>query len=304
MQLSFSLDEEQIPLTPIVIVDICPNWCGLGNQMFRYAAALGLAASNAHNHTICIFGLQDHYGVPVHPMSRFDQHVTVVAPWSGMVLNACPDWVGSFHWIPFGYLLHKFAPEWMDVFEPPHSTYVPFPHIKPSGSLLVKGCMQSFKYFDSIFLRQRPFFHLKQQEAASLWMHHQRIDTVVHVRRGDKVFDGSPIVPLDYYQQAMQRLPPTAHILVCTDDEAWVRAQPLFDNVTLYSRDPGFDMALMVAATEAIIIGVGTYAWWGAYLSQAKRVFYYPRMYQGALLSGYVEADYIPPHWIPINVSA
>jgi hypothetical protein len=212
--------------------------------------------------------------------------------------------VGSFHITPFRYALDTFAPEFMDIFSPPHSTYVPFPHIPSSKSLLVTGCMQSFKYFNSIFSSQQPPFRLKQQQAATLWMHHHRIDTVVHVRRGDKVFDGSPVVPITYYEQAMRRLPHTARILVCTDDAAWVRAQTLFENATVYSRDPGFDMALMVAATEAIIIGVGTYAWWGAYLSQAKRVYYYPTMYQGYLLSGYVEADYIPPKWIPISAVA
>jgi hypothetical protein len=289
---------EKIPPTPIVIVDICPDSCGLGNQMFRYAAALGLAASgSARNHTICIFGLQDHSGSPVHAMSRFDQHVTVISPWSHLVQSVCPDWVGSFHLKPFRYALDTFAPEFMDIFSPPHSTYVPFPVIPRSKSLLVMGCMQSFKYFDSI---QHPPFRLKQQQAAAHWMRSHRMDTVVHVRRGDKVYDGSPVVPIEYYERAMRRLPHAARVLVCTDDAAWVRAHALFENATVYSRDPGFDMALMVAATEAIIIGVGTYAWWGAYLSQAKRVYYYPTMYQGDLLSGYVEADYIPPAWIPV----
>jgi hypothetical protein len=298
-------EEAKIPQTPIVIVDICPDSCGLGNQMFRYAAALGLAASTARNHTVCMFGLQDHAGSPVHAMSRFDQHVTVLSPWSHLVQDTCPAWVGSFHLTPFRYALDTFAPEYMDTFSPPHSTYVPFPDIPRSKSLLVTGCMQSYKYFDSLFTsRRHPPFRLKQQQAAALWMHRRRIDTVVHVRRGDKLYDGSPVVPVAYYAQAMRRLPRAARVLVCTDDPAWVRAQPLFDNATVHSRDPGFDMALMVAATEAVIIGVGTYAWWGAFLSRAKRVYYYPQMYQGDLLSGYVEADYIPPGWLPVSASS
>ena len=303
MYVSFFQDEK-IPQTPIVIVDICPDSCGLGNQMFRYAAALSLASSgNAMNHTVCIFGLQDHSGYPAHAMSRFDQHVTVRSPWSHLVLNTCPEWVGSFHITPFRYALDTFAPEFIDTFSPPHSTYVPFPAIPLSKSLLVTGCMQSFKYFDSIFSSsgQPPPFYLKQQQAANLWIHHYRIDTVVHVRRGDKLNDGSPRVPIAFYEQAMRRLTHSARVLVCTDDAAWVRAQTLFENATIYSRDPGFDMALMAAATEAVIIGVGTYAWWGAYLSRAKRVYYYPKMYQGELLGGYVEADYIPPHWLPVS---
>jgi len=297
--LSF-FQKKRIPQTPIIIVTLCTDWCGIGNQMFRYAAALGLAAHHAQNHTVCIWGLELYSIFPSHPMSRFDQHIDVLAPWSHLVLNKCPDWVAGFHLTAFGQSLHTFAPEYMDVFDPPHSTYIPFPQIKQSKSLIVNGCMQSFKYFDSIFLRQRPFFHLKQQSAANLWMHHHQIDTVIHVRRGDKLHDDSPIVPMEYYEKAMRRLPSTAKILVCTDDPTWVRSQAIFENTTLYGRDPGFDMALIAAATENIIIGIGTYAWWGAYLSQAKQVYYYPTQYQGVLFGGYVEADYIPPGWIPI----
>jgi hypothetical protein len=84
--------------------------------------------------------------------------------------------------IPLRNALDTFAPEFMDTFSPSHSTYVPFPDIPRSKSLLVTGCMQSFKYLDSLSSRQQPPFRLKQQQAAALWMHHRRIDTVVHVR--------------------------------------------------------------------------------------------------------------------------
>lgn len=297
----FIFQEGQIPQTPIIIVNLCTDLCGLGNQLFRYAAALGLAAKHAQNHTICIFGLQYPSIFPSHARSRLNQHIDIIAPWSNLVLNKCPDWVGSFHLTKLQYVLNTFSSKYMDVFEPPHSTYVPFPLIKPSKSLLVNGCMQSFKYFDSIFLSQKPFFRLKQQNAANLWIHHHQIDTVIHVRRGDKIYDHSPIVPVEYYEKAMQRLPKTAKILVCTDDATWVRSQSIFENTTLYSKDPGFDMALIAAATETVIIGIGTFAWWGAFLSQAKQVYYYPIQYQGNLVNGYVEADYIPSQWIPIS---
>ena len=71
--------------------------------------------------------------------------------------------------------------------------------------------------------------------------------------------------------------------------------------------DPGFDMALMAAATEAVVIGIGTFGWWGAYLSKAKRKYFYPTMYIGKLAAGYNESDYIPygvegqGDWIPVH---
>ena len=62
-------------------------------------------------------------------------------------------------------------------------------------------------------------------------------------------------------------------------------------------------MALLAAATDAVIIGTGTFGWWGAYLSAAKQKYFYRIQYQGRLASGYNEADYIPfaqGQWIPL----
>ena len=53
-------------------------------------------------------------------------------------------------------------------------------------------------------------------------------------------------------------------------------------------------MELLAAATETGVIGVGMFAWWGAYLSTAKKKYFYKRQYQGRLAEGYDENDYIP----------
>ncbi len=116
-----------------------------------------------------------------------------------------------------------------------------------------------------------------------------------HFRKaGDKLWDASSIAPASYYENALRTLG-DSRVAVCTDDPQWVRAQRAFENATLsVGHDPGFDMALLAAATEAVVIGTGTFGWWGAYLSTAKRKFFYAIVYDGDDLLGYKEADYIP----------
>jgi len=278
----------------LLIVDLCTTVCGLGNQMFRYAAGLGLALQNP-NYTACVFGLEE-VGHLAHRHSAF---VLDVFP-SWRRLEPCPLSISSPR-LPFLNRAVDFWPDRMDQFEPPHSTFREF-RFDGKRPVLVNGCMQSFKYFQNL---PHPFFRLKQQHAARAWLADRGITSVVHVRRGDKLYDGSPPVPLAYYEKAMLGI--TSRVAVCTDDPSWVQRQALFRNAEIsMHEDPGFDMALLAAATEAVIIGIGTFGWWGAYLSKAKRKYFYPTMYIGKLAAGYNESDYIPfgvpgqGEWIPV----
>ena len=72
----------------------------------------------------------------------------------------------------------------------------------------------------------------------------------------------------------------------------------MFQNATIsVGHGPGFDMALLAAATDTVVVGVGTFAWWGAYLSGARRKIIYG--IQGPLVDpGYRQADFIPGDWI------
>ena len=290
----FWYPQPEIPPS-FIVVDICSRWCGLGNQMFRYAAGLGLAELYP-NRTVCIFGL-DALQWLAHPHSAFVLHVT-----PHKQLPLCPPGIA---WLPFPWLEYVVNPkgEHMDVFAPPHSTYEPFPYADSGRPVLVNGCMQSFKFFQHL---KAPFLELNVQEAAKQWLAQRHLSVVVHVRRGDKVTDGSPVVPVEYYERALA-LVGTLRVAVCTDDPWWVHSQPVFAHALLSeSLDPGFDMALLASATEAVVIGVGTFGWWGAYLSSARRKLFYPTMYTGALATDYVERDYIPygvpgqGEWIPV----
>ena len=295
VQLYWRSSDIEDQVQPLLIIDICTTFCGLGNQMFRYAAGLGLALQHP-NYTACVFGLEDTGHMP-HRHSAFVFEVEPVA----MRLEQCPSSISSPR-LPFFHREIDFRPAHMHMFDQPHSTFKDF-HFDGKKSVVVTGCMQSFKYFQNL---PRPFFRLRQQHAARQWLTKEGISSVVHVRRGDKLWDGSPVVPLEYYKKAISMLG-TTRVAVCTDDPSWVQRQALFRNAEIsMHEDPGFDMALLAAATEAVIIGIGTFGWWGAYLSKAKRKYFYPTMYIGKLAAGYNESDYIPfgvpgqGEWIPV----
>ena len=178
----------------------------------------------------------------------------------------------------------------MKQFSAPHSIFEPF-HFDGRRSIVVTGCMQSFKYFQHL---QRPFFRLSRRHAAKLWLHQHGVTSTVHVRRGDKIWSESLTVPVQFYEKAMSMLN-TSRIAVCMDISSWVRRQHVFRNAVIsIHNEPWFDIALLAEATDTVIIAAGTSGWWGAYLSKAKHNYFYPTMYVGSLAIDYREADYIP----------
>ena len=278
-------DNDDDSKTPLLVINLCKNWCGMGNQMFRYAAGLGLRYRHPN---VCVLGFGEREWHPTHTASAMAMHVDILIE----PLNACPASMSYFSWFRFEFKLKEHLDTF--IFRPPHSMYHPLPlHIKRSVTL-VDGCMQSFKYFMDL---PHPFFRLKEQDHARAWLRAQGVaSVVVHVRRQDKLRDGSSVAPIEFYETALTRVGNPTRFAVCTDDPLWVQEQRVFRNATIskHRNNPGFDMALLAAATDAVIIGIGTFGWWGAYLSSAKQKVFYSIQYQGRLASAYREADYIP----------
>ena len=262
---------------PLIVVHINMHGSGLGNHMFKYAAGLGIARTYP---SVCVLGLDEPFYL-AHPDSAFPLHVETV----NMSLRPCTWYEGTIS------LLSS------EKFEPPYATYEPLRATMPT---IVTGCMQSFKYFSDL---PSPFFKLQQQDSARQWLSRRGLTSVVHVRRGDKL--DYIVAPLDYYKEAMRRIG-TSRVAVVTDDPDWVMRQEVFQNASISRfHDPGFDMALLAAASDSVVIGVGTFAWWGAYLSFARRKFFYALQSYGDWDTAYNEMDYIPygvnGEWIKIE---
>lgn len=263
----------------------------MGNQMFIYAAGLGIAQKYPRNF-MCIHDMHETVNT-YHPGSLLVQHVDILAKplpscSSETVQGIAYDW-----WWLTGYGWTKLI-GLTTVFHPPPRRYTPFVFDarKPA---IIDACLESYKYFQHV---PQPIYRLKQAGQARAWLSARNLTSVVHVRRGDKFQNGELVAPLQFYERAL-RLLGTGRVAVCTDDPGWVMQQRVFENSSVsIHHDPGFDMALLTAATDTVIIGVGTFGWWGAYLSKAKTKLIYPKQVWPIYASHYSERDFIP-HNVP-----
>lgn len=276
----------------VLILDMCKGGCGMGNQMFIYASGLGIALDNPQT-PMCISGFESTENT-VHPRSIMGFYVdiavnaSVIKPFEACTWQTSGD-AGYLWWRSLGYGIPRFL-GMIDVFQPPHTVYEPFV-LKGDKTTVIDGNLESYKYFQNV---PHPIFKLRQYEAARRWMQRRGLTSAVHVRRGDKLLEGFPVAPVSFYEGAFRRLGHN-RVAICTDDASWVLGQRIFQNASVsINHSPGFDMALLAAATDSVVIGIGTFGWWGAYLSKAKRKIFYPIQFQGGWADGYKEADFIP----------
>ena len=116
---------------------------------------------------------------------------------------------------------------------------------------------------------------------------------------------------LHYYYQAIETLcllfpHQTQRFVVATDDKAWVHGQLMFRGMHVVSNavNPSFDMAV-IAACQHKIISVGTFGWWGAFMSdmgtnETSAVIYHLPQVEEIWKDGFHNEDYFPQHWTPL----
>jgi galactoside 2-L-fucosyltransferase 1/2 len=172
----------------------------------------------------------------------------------------------------------------------------------------IDSCLQSYKYFD----RKIPIpFRLLATQRARLWIHERNITAAIHVRRGDKVGDGLNVVPPEsYFKLAIKKLADlfpskSRNFVVVTDDPKWVQGQTVFREMHILSSDrPDFDMAV-ISASRHKILSIGTFGWWGAYLSDKGHnktsAVVYPTLQMMNSSEQFVDTDYFPQHWTGID---
>ena len=170
-------------------------------------------------------------------------------------------------------------------------------------------------------------FHDKIKAAAAAAMHNvslaYRVQTNmtsevkltyigVHVRRGDMLHErelideGFIAAPLLYLQMAMQYYRArhkNTLFLVCSDDIKWCRKNLVADDVKFMAgTSPSTDLAIL-AGCDSVIMTVGTFGWWGAYLSGGHAIYYPHQARNGSNLARRTRiADFALPHWTAIHV--
>ena len=121
----------------------------------------------------------------------------------------------------------------------------------------------------------------------------------LHIRRGDYLWLSSyhPIPPLEYYEYALSKLP-NVPVLIFSDDIDWCMGQNLFDKDRFFvsnSNSEKHDMCLMSMCSHHIIAN-SSFSWWGAWLSESKKVFA-PKVWFGSSLNHFNTRDLYLNSW-------
>lgn len=262
----------------------------LGNQMFQYAALLGIADKTGFDIGIPLNNLN------TKPDGCLDKFTRKWIPYK-------LDLVDGFN-IPFvdssehTFLNHKeevghhFDPNFFSI---------------PDGTN-IKGYFQTEKYFEHIkdTVKDVFTFHPYIQSLANTLLSKIPGPKVsLHFRRGDYLGDQHlfPILGLDYYQEAINTFTDQNYsFVIFSDDINWCK-KALGQNERLFyieGNSQYVDLCAMSMCNHNIIAN-STFSWWGAWLNSnpTKRIIA-PNTWFGPGLAHLNDQDVIPSNWIKI----
>ena len=178
-------------------------------------------------------------------------------------------------------------------------------------SIQLIGYFQSFKYFQEVDIRPQLRFSDSISKAVSLIFAHRipqaRHYVGIHVRRGDALRAGDRrFPPAEYFVQAMAHyramLSNDITFVVASDDRDWCRKQSFFRDAHILddSYSDVLDLALL-ANSNHTIMSTGTFGWWAAWLANGQTIYYADEFDEQHTNNKIVHDDYYPHHWTPLR---
>ena len=252
----------------------------LGNQMFQYATLKSIAMKHGYDFTIPDSEFND----PYHDHQLFEGFELTSLPKENIRINNVRQRVeeGVFH---FNHELYEKCPDNVDLFG--------YFQTEKYFSDVREDILKDFTFKESILSEAKEFIKtLDSDEVISL-----------HIRRGDYV--NQPwhgCCPLSYYEEAISMLNDDLPIIIFTDDPKWAFEQSLFESDRFFVSDNNtnlFDMCLMSLCNYHIIAN-SSFSWWGAWLSDSKKVIAPKRWFGPPLSEQNNTKDLVPDRWIKI----
>ncbi len=247
----------------------------LGNQMFQYAALIGLAKK--YNRKFCIPHEKAFGGAYYTELRSSIYEAFPIEPIKGLSRFPTVD-EGQFHFNE--KLFNNF----------------------PKQNINLHGFFQSEKWFKHAEAEVREAFTFKPEylEVAEEMRKQLSGEIIaIHVRRTDYLTNPNhEALGLDYYEKALAELPEEARAIVFTDDPEWAKEQEIFPDERFFVSETDCaytDMALM-SMCDYHIISNSTFSWWGAWLSDSKQVIA-PKDWFGAPLGGNDLSDLYCEGW-------
>ena len=239
----------------------------LGNQMFQYAAAKGVASKldvpfMIPNHRVLFDdGIGNKYTILL-----FDAFKLTSASLFGTLPTE--NYVQEN-----GFTFNK------DLFK-----------IDKTENCSLYGFFQTEKYFKHIEKQIRKDFTFKddiKNECDDLIKQFTN-PIALHIRRGDFVWNNKnhPPLSLDYYKSALELFDSDREVIIFSDDTEWCKEQELFADDRFAVAEGGdqfYDLCLM-SMCDDFIIANSTFSWWGAWLANRGKVVA-PKNWFGEALS-------------------
>ena len=227
----------------------------LGNQMFQYAAAKGVASK-----------LDVPFMIPNH-RQVFDDGIGnryTILLFNAFKLTSA-SLLGTLRTENYvqenGFSFNK------DLFK-----------IDKTENCSLYGFFQTEKYFKHIEKQIRKDFTFKddiKNECDDLIKQFTN-PIALHIRRGDFVWNNKnhPPLSLDYYKSALELFDSDREVIIFSDDTEWCKEQELFADDRFAVAEGGdqyYDLCLM-SMCDDFIIANSTFSWWGAWLGNRGKV--------------------------------
>lgn len=251
----------------------------LGNQMFQYASLKGIAINRGFE--FCI-PPKNMFGVRDLSVKKSDSNIHTAFDLTKYVKQVSNQNIIKESGFNFDENLFNSCEDDIDLY----------------------GYFQSEKYFKNIKdeIKEDFTFHSDVIEDCNQFIKNQiQTDEIIslHIRRGDylKLQSHHPILPIEYYENALNKLPDIP-VIIFSDDVNWCLRQKIFDSERFFvsiENSSEYDMCLMSLCRYHIIAN-SSFSWWGAWLSNSKEVIA-PKVWFGPSLSDKKTDDLYCSHW-------
>ena len=183
-----------------------------------------------------------------------------------------------------------------------HHTEIPY---DGDFNILLDGHFQSEKYFINHQDEILNMFSIPLDLKEHIMTNIPEINNYcsIHVRRGDYLNHPKthPQQPMEYYQQAVEKIGQDKHYLIFSDDIEWCEKNFDFIKNKSFSKnnEDWVDLYLMSLCGDNIITN-SSFSWWGAWLNNNNnKIIIGPKIWFGTNVN-YTSKDILPKEWIKL----
>jgi hypothetical protein len=263
-----------------------------GNQMFQFAALVGIAEKCGYEVKIPVENTKDDFDV------FFDLAKQKAEP-TGMELHK-PFLIPDEYFTP----AEQIVPNINQRYEEPFFNYNHRIFEIPDG-VDVNGYFQSEKYFKHAESKVREVFTFRPEIRQKAEMELAKVKddaprVSIHVRRGDYVANSAnhTVTGMEYYVEAINKFfsKEPYRFVVFSDDPEWCKE--MFEGGYIVDINDSYTEMCMMSMCDHHIIANSSFSWWGAWLNpNPKKIVTAPSLWFGPNLRNNCTMDLLPQTW-------